>query len=88
MAWSPLKLVSPLAKRYMAMLHASRENSISGSQKNIQAPYICIVLALYVRRRYKQDPLLRVWTGLKGFAKRMFDHLTTDKTFVKAVTMI
>ncbi|CAK9029835.1 (S)-coclaurine N-methyltransferase (TfCNMT) [Durusdinium trenchii] len=39
MAWSPLKLVSPLAKRYMAMLHASRENSISGSQKNIQAHY-------------------------------------------------
>lgn len=37
MAWSPLKLISPLAKKYMAMLHAARENSITGSQKNIQA---------------------------------------------------
>ncbi|CAJ1407384.1 unnamed protein product [Effrenium voratum] len=39
MAWSPLKLVSSLAKKYMAMLHATRENSITGSQKNIQAHY-------------------------------------------------
>ena len=39
MAWSPLKLVSSLAKKYMAMLHAARENSITGSQKNIQAHY-------------------------------------------------
>jgi len=38
MAWSPLKLISPVAKKYMAMLHAARENSITGSQKNIQAP--------------------------------------------------
>lgn len=38
MAWSPLKLISPVAKRYMAMLHAARENSITGSQKNIQEP--------------------------------------------------
>lgn len=39
MAWSPLKLISPVAKKYMAMLHAARENSITGSQKNIQAHY-------------------------------------------------
>lgn len=39
MAWSPLKLISPLAKKYMAMLHAARENSITGSQKNIQASW-------------------------------------------------
>ena len=49
MAWSPLKLISPLAKKYMAMLHAARENSITGSQKNIQAKLKGKELAVFRR---------------------------------------
>eukprot|EP00747_Dinoflagellata_sp_TGD_P091512 gnl/TRDRNA2_/TRDRNA2_165089_c3_seq1.p1 gnl/TRDRNA2_/TRDRNA2_165089_c3~~gnl/TRDRNA2_/TRDRNA2_165089_c3_seq1.p1 ORF type:complete len:405 (-),score=70.24 gnl/TRDRNA2_/TRDRNA2_165089_c3_seq1:13-1161(-) len=39
MAWSPLQLITPLAKRYYASLHARRANSHEGSRKNIAAHY-------------------------------------------------
>jgi cyclopropane-fatty-acyl-phospholipid synthase len=39
MAWSPLQLVTPLAKRYYAGLHAKRHNSHKGSKENIAAHY-------------------------------------------------
>jgi len=39
MAWSPVRLVSSLAKRYYAHLHASRANSHDGSKRNIADHY-------------------------------------------------
>ena len=39
MSWSPMQLITPLAKRYYASLHAGRANSQEGSQKNIAAHY-------------------------------------------------
>jgi len=39
MAWSPIKLVSPLAKRYYARLHEKRANSQDGSKRNIADHY-------------------------------------------------
>ncbi|CAE7348890.1 ufaA1 [Symbiodinium natans] len=39
MSWSPVRFLSPLAKRYQAMMHASRANSTTGSEKNIEAHY-------------------------------------------------
>jgi len=38
-AWNPLRIVTPLAKKYYATLHAQRHNSKEGSQKNIAAHY-------------------------------------------------
>jgi len=39
MAWSPVSLVSSLAKRYYAHLHACRANSQDGSKRNIADHY-------------------------------------------------
>jgi len=39
MSWSPVRFLSPLAKQYQAMVHASRANSTAGSEKNIEAHY-------------------------------------------------
>jgi len=39
LAWSPLQLVTPLAKRYYAKLHARRANTHAGSKRNIEAHY-------------------------------------------------
>mmetsp|Transcript_23863 Transcript_23863/g.68873 ORF Transcript_23863/g.68873 Transcript_23863/m.68873 type:complete len:785 (+) Transcript_23863:1189-3543(+) len=39
MAWSPMQLITPLAKRYYAGLHAHRANNHKGSQQNIAAHY-------------------------------------------------
>jgi cyclopropane fatty-acyl-phospholipid synthase-like methyltransferase/predicted NAD/FAD-binding protein/DUF1365 family protein len=39
MAWSPMQLITPLAKRYYSYLHTCRANSHEGSQKNIAAHY-------------------------------------------------
>lgn len=39
MAWSPMQLITPLARRYYSHLHACRANSHEGSKKNIAAHY-------------------------------------------------
>jgi cyclopropane-fatty-acyl-phospholipid synthase len=39
MAWSPMQLITPLAKRYYTFLHSKRANSHEGSKRNIAAHY-------------------------------------------------
>jgi len=39
MAWLPMQLVTPVAKRYYSWLHSRRANSHEGSVKNISAHY-------------------------------------------------
>jgi len=39
MAWNPMQLITPLAKRYYSHLHSRRANSHEGSKKNIAAHY-------------------------------------------------
>mmetsp|Transcript_20376 Transcript_20376/g.47669 ORF Transcript_20376/g.47669 Transcript_20376/m.47669 type:complete len:854 (-) Transcript_20376:171-2732(-) len=39
MSWMPVRLVTPVAKRYYAFLHSRRANSLAGSKKNIAEHY-------------------------------------------------
>lgn len=39
MAWNPMKLITPLAKRYYYHLHTTRANTHEGSKNNIAAHY-------------------------------------------------
>jgi len=39
LTWSPMRLITPMAKMYYSLRHSMRVNSLSGSKRNIQAHY-------------------------------------------------